>query len=82
MNGVLVTKHGDAEIGPFVEEAERFGLGIVGLSALTRLADALRFKIQPDALYDELFSPVQRSADLFDQAGAAIAMSAIPSSMF
>ena len=69
VNGVLVTKHGDAEIGPFIEEAERFGLGIVGLSALTRLADGLRFKIQPDALYDELFSPVQQSADLFEQVG-------------
>jgi hypothetical protein len=69
VNGVLVTKHGDAEIGPFIEEAGRFGLGIVGFSALTRLADGLRFKIQPEALYDELFSPVQRSADLFEQVG-------------
>jgi hypothetical protein len=69
VNGVLVTKHGDAEIGPFIEEAERFGVGIVGLSALTRLADGLRFKIQPDALYDELFSPVQQPADLFEQVG-------------
>ncbi|WP_341314532.1 hypothetical protein WN982_04235 [Paraburkholderia sp. IMGN_8] len=70
VNGVLVTKHGDAEIAPFAEEAERFGLGIVGLSALTRLADGLRLRVQPDALYDAIFSPVQRSADLFDQVGA------------
>ncbi|MFM0687294.1 hypothetical protein PQQ77_15040 [Paraburkholderia strydomiana] len=71
VNGVLVTKHGDAEIGPFIEEAGRFGLGIVGFSALTRLADGLRFRTQPDALYDELFGSVQRSADLFDQVGVA-----------
>lgn len=71
VNGVLITKHGDAEIVPFIEEAERFGLAIVGLSALTRLADGLRFKIQPDTLYDELFNPVQRSADLFDQIGTS-----------
>ncbi|SAK43743.1 hypothetical protein AWB78_00440 [Caballeronia calidae] len=81
VNGVLVTKHTDAEIEPFVEEAERFGLGIVGLSALTRLADGLRFKARPDALYDELFSPVQRSADLFDQIGSAGATT-IPTSIF
>lgn len=80
VNGVLITKHGDAEIEPFIEEAERFGLGIVGLSALTRLADGLRFKIQPDALYDELFSSTQRSADLFDQVGAGT--TAVPSSAF
>lgn len=71
VNGVLITKHGDAEIEPFFEEAERFGLAIAGLSALTRLADGLRFKIRPDALYDELFSPLQRSTDLFDQVGAS-----------
>ncbi|MGU7773671.1 hypothetical protein ACV229_26250 [Burkholderia sp. MR1-5-21] len=80
VNGVLVTKHGDAEIEPFIEEAERFGLGIVGISALTRLADSLRFKSQPDALYDELFSPAQRSADLFDQVGAGA--TAVPASIF
>ncbi|WP_157639267.1 hypothetical protein [Burkholderia ubonensis] len=71
VNGVLITKHGDAEIEPFIEETERFGLCIVGLSALTRLADGLRFKVQPDALYDELFTPVQRPSDLFAQVGSA-----------
>lgn len=80
VNGVLVSKHTDAEIEPFVEEAERFGLGIVGLSALTRLADGLRFKSRPDALYDELFGPAQRSADLFDQVGTGA--TDVPSMIF
>jgi Holliday junction resolvase len=69
--GVLVTKHSDAEIEPFAEEASRFGLCIVGIAALTRLADGLRFRVQPDELYDRLLNTAsQQSADLFPLAGA------------
>jgi hypothetical protein len=69
--GVLVTKHSDAEIEPFIEEAKKFGLGILGFSALTRLADGLRFRAQPDVLYDQLLTPEsQPSADLFAPADA------------
>ena len=68
--GVLVTKHSDAEIEPFAEEASRFGLSIVGISALTRLADGLRFRVQPDEIYDRLLNTAsQQSADLFPPVG-------------
>ncbi|MBN9096392.1 hypothetical protein [Pandoraea pnomenusa] len=64
--GILVTKHGDAEIAPFIEEAARFGLGIVGLPALGRLADGLRFRVQPEVIYDQVLSAVNsQSSELF-----------------
>ncbi|MGF6770625.1 hypothetical protein P3T18_003104 [Paraburkholderia sp. GAS199] len=70
--GVLVTKHSDAEIQPFLEEAARFGLGMVGFTALARIADALRFRSNPEHLYDQLLSVItpQSDGNLFDQAGS------------
>jgi Holliday junction resolvase len=54
--GVLVTKHDAAEIEPFIEEASRFGFNILGLPALARLADGLRFAVKPEQIYDQVLS--------------------------